>query len=372
MHLGLNAQLLSRQAGYRSAGIHGYILNLLQHLPQVIPSDWQMTAWVSKDTPYSFDGVELRAAGWRTDSPMRRIAWEQLRQPFLLGEYDLYHAMAFVAPLWLPVPMVVTVYDLSFLRFPQALSPARRLYLRAFTRLTCQRARRVLAISQSTATDVHELLGIPKEKIDVTLLGYDMETYYPYSNDEIAAFCLQQGLPERYALFVGTLEPRKNLLTLLRAYQQIPSSDRIPLVIGGGKGWQYDDMFAFVEQHQLGESVFFPGFIPTDELPLWYNGADVFVFPSVFEGFGLPVLEAMACGTPVLVSDTSSLPEVAGDAGMCLPAKDIDAWREALVIAFQDSAWREQATSQGLARSRQFTWTKTAEATLASYRQAMV
>ncbi|MFN8450879.1 MAG: glycosyltransferase family 1 protein [Anaerolineae bacterium] len=182
-------------------------------------------------------------------------------------------------------------------------------------------------------------------------------------------FAQQNNLPERFWLFVGTLEPRKNLTTLIDAYAALP--EKPLLVIGGGKGWDYEPIFAAVERHGLGDSVRFAGFIPADDLPIWYNCAEAFVYPSVFEGFGMPVLEAMACGTPVIVSDASSLPEVAGDAGLCVPPNDVQAWTAALRRAWDDAAWRDQARARGLAQAARYTWAETARQTVESYRRAM-
>jgi glycosyltransferase involved in cell wall biosynthesis len=288
-----------------------------------------------------------------------------------LGEFDLYHALAFVSPLVLRLPSVVTVYDLSFIHYPQVLSPSRRLYLRLFTALSCRRARRVIAISHSTALDLDVSLGISRDKIDVAAPGYDTSRFKPLPPEQVAAFRRQKGLPPRFWLFLGTLEPRKNLPTLLKAYAALPRGERLPLILGGGKGWQYDDIFAAIEQHDLSGDVSLPGFIPAEELPLWYNSAEVFIYPSVFEGFGLPVLEAMACGMPVIVSDVSSLPEVAGTAGMCLPPHDIDAWTDALHRALVDSDWREAARQQGFREAARYSWDNTARETLASYRRAL-
>jgi glycosyltransferase involved in cell wall biosynthesis len=370
MHIGLNAHLLSSQAGYRSAGIHGYIHHLLKHLPQAAPGDWRFTAMVGAANRAQYDGITMRRSRWDNESPNKRILWEQLAQPFQLDDFDLYHALAFVAPLWLSKPCVVTVYDLSFMRYPERLSPSRRLYLRLFTGLTCRRARRVIAISHSTGDDVATLLGVPREKIDVTPLGYDAEVFKPLPLEQIAQFRAQKSLPERFWLFVGTLEPRKNLVTLLRAYAALPRAERLPLVLGGGKGWKYDDIFATVEDQQLRDEVLFPGFIPTEELPLWYNSTEVFLFPSVFEGFGLPVLEAMACGRPVITSNVSSLPEVAGDAGLCLPPHEVEAWTAALSRAYHDAQWRRAVGERGLQAAQRFTWQETARLTVESYRQA--
>ncbi len=368
-HIGLNAHLLSGQAGYRSAGIHGYIYNTLAHLAAEAPADWQFTAMVGAANAAKFPNITMRRARYNTESPLQRIFWEQLMQPAQLGQFDLYHALAFVAPLWLNTPLVVTVYDLSFMHYPQVLTAARRLYLRLFTHLSCHRARRVIAISESTARDIAATLDILTDRIDVAAPGYDPQVYRPLPAADVAAFRQQKNLPERFWLYVGTLEPRKNLVTLLEAYARL--SQRLPLILGGGKGWQYDDIFATIERHQLGEDVSWIGYVPAAELPLWYNCAEVFVFPSVYEGFGLPVLEAMACGTPVMVSAASSLPEVVGTSGLALPAHDIDAWTTALELAQNDANWRGQASQQGYQEAQRYRWQATARQTLRSYTCAL-
>ncbi|HRF98389.1 MAG TPA: glycosyltransferase family 1 protein, partial [Aggregatilineales bacterium] len=211
------------------------------------------------------------------------ILWEQAIQPLRLSGGDLLHSMTFVSPLILPIKSVVTVYDLSFVHYPQVLSASRRLYLRMFTALSCRRAERVIAISHSTARDVATTFGISPEKIDVAACGYDSERFYPIDKKLVSDFKQQKGLPDRFWLFVGTLEPRKNLTTLLDAYALLPKSHRLPLLLGGGKGWLYDDIFARIEHHGLQNDVRLLGFLPADELPLWYNSAEAFLYPSVFE-----------------------------------------------------------------------------------------
>ncbi|MBZ0281092.1 MAG: glycosyltransferase family 4 protein [Anaerolineae bacterium] len=370
-HIGLNAHLLFGKAGYRSAGIHGYIYHTLANLAAEAPDDWRFTAMVGGKNELTFDGITMHRAGWDTESPLSRILWEQMVQPGQLGDFDLYHALAFVSPVLMTKPSVVTVYDLSFLHYPQVLSASRRLYLRLFTALSCQRANRVIAISHSTARDLSDSLGIPAEKIDVAVPGYDAATYKPLPREQIEAFRKRENLPDRFWLFLGTLEPRKNLPMLLEAYTALPKSERLPLILAGGKGWDYEVIFSSVERYNLVKEVQFPGYLPVDVLPLWYNSAEAFIYPSVFEGFGLPVLEAMACGTPVLVSDASSLPEVAGNAGMCLPPHDVQAWTAGLQRAYVDAEWRLQAHEQGLLEAMRFNWRQTAQATIASYRQAL-
>jgi glycosyltransferase involved in cell wall biosynthesis len=367
MHIGLNAHLLSGQTGYRTAGIHHYIDNLLKHLPTTAPDNWHFTAMVGANNHSQYSRMTMRRARWDTESPLRRILWEQFAQPWQLGEFDLYHALAFVAPVRLTRPCVATIYDLSFIHYPQRLSASRRLYLRLLTGLTCRRARRVIAISHSTAHDLTASLGISPDKIDVAAPGYDPTMFRPLPDVQIATFRRVKGLPQRFWLFIGTLEPRKNLVTLLQAYAQIPSTERLPLIIGGGKGWQYDEIFAAVELFELTNNVHFTGFIPAEELALWYNSAEVFVYPSVFEGFGLPILEAMACGTPVIVSDVSSLPEIVGSSGMCIPPHDTGAWTAALRTGFTDEEWRLRARQDGLLEAERYSWLSTAQETIASY-----
>jgi glycosyltransferase involved in cell wall biosynthesis len=370
-HIGLNAHLLSGRAGYRSAGIHGYIYHTLANLHAEAPEDWRFTVMVGAGNAMQFDGLTMRRAGFDTESPPRRILWEQAIQPWGLGEFDLYHALAFVSPLILRPPSVVTVYDLSFLHYPQVLSASRRLYLRLFTALSCRRARRVIAISHSTAQDLTASLGIPAEKIDVAAPGYDTGVYKPLPPEQVVAFKQKHDLPERFWLFLGTLEPRKNLTTLIEAYAALPKNERLPLILAGGKGWLYDEIFAAVDRYNLVNEVLFPGYIPVEELAFWYNSAEVFLYPSVFEGFGLPVLEAMACGTPVMIADASSLPEVAGEAGMRLPPHDVPSWTKALRRAYQDSDWRAEARRRGLIEAGRYRWSQTARATVESYQKAL-
>jgi glycosyltransferase involved in cell wall biosynthesis len=371
VHIGLNAHLLSSQAGYRAAGIHNVIHHLLTHLPQFAPQDWHFTVLVGAKNSATYPNITMKRAALDTESPSKRIIWEQVMQPFQLGAYNLYHAMAFVAPLLLMKPMVVTVYDLSFMRYPERLTASRRLYLRMFTELTCKRAKRITVISHSTKQDLVDLLDIPAAKIDVTHLGYDRELIRPLSPEVIAAFKQQKGLPERFWFYLGTIEPRKNLVTLIEAYARLPQNERLPLVLGGGKGWMTEAVYEAVERYGLSDMISFVGFVPTEEMALWYNSAEVFVYPSVFEGFGLPVLEAMACGTPVITSNVSSLPEVAQGAGLCLPPHDIAVWTETLQRVYHDSAWREEAAHKGLAKAQQFDWAHTAQATINSYRHAL-
>jgi glycosyltransferase involved in cell wall biosynthesis len=267
---------------------------------------------------------------------------------------------------------VITVHDLSFLRYPERFRPANRLYLSTMTRLSCRRARRVIAVSQATADEIVRLLGVSAAHIDVIPHGVEHDRFQPVPAAELHGFRHEKDLPERFILYLGTLEPRKNILTLLEAYGRTQAfREAVPLVIAGGKGWYYEEIFERVEQLGLTDAVRFPGFVPDAEIPLWYNAATVFVYPSIYEGFGLPLLEAMACGTPVIGSTASSIPEVVQGAGLLVAPDDVDQLSDSLDRVVQDRNLRADLSERGRARSASFTWQATAVATAASYRRAL-
>jgi glycosyltransferase involved in cell wall biosynthesis len=372
MHIGLNAHLLSLTETYRGAGINCYIRNLLTYLPRV-DRDNRYTAFLG-DGRFTSAGLALKLSRLPTSRPVIRILWEQAVQPFALKKerVDLLHALAFVVPLLSPCPSVVTIYDLGFLLYPEGFKRAKRFYLSLFTRLSARRARRIIAISESTKRDVVRLLGVSPDKVDVVYCGVD-EAFRPLAEDQVAGFRAKRGLPERFILFVGTIEPRKNITMLIEAFANLPTCQlaNLKLVIGGAKGWFYQDVFARVEELGLEEEVIFPGYIPVSELPLWYNAAELFVYPSLYEGFGLPPLEAMACGTPVIVANTSSLPEVVGEAGLTVNPLDVEGLTGAMRQALDDEDLRRGMRERGLLRARGFSWAKTARETVEVYRRAM-
>lgn len=375
-HVGINGQLLSGSQTYRSAGVSGYIRQLLMHLPAAAP-DLHLTAFVpaiSQDT--SFD-LELRqSAHWDTQHPLRRILWEQLALPLVAQRtrLDLLHGSVNVNPAISPCPSVVTVHDLSFMRFPQAFPALQRLYLRTQVRRSARGARRVIAVSEATRRDVTALFGVPAERIDVVYNGVD-PSFCPAPQDQVAAFRRRQGLPERYLLHVGTLEPRKNLVRLIQAFhaarRQSQDLQTVKLILVGGKGWSYDEIFREVERLTLADAVSFAGYVPDEMLPWWYRAASVFVYPSLLEGFGLPVLEAMACGVPVVTSRVSSLPEVAGDAALLVDPASVAELADALVRLLTNEALAVDLRQRGLARSATFSWQRTAQETAAVYRRAL-
>ncbi len=370
IHVGVNAHLLSVAANYRSAGISWYIQNLIRHLPGADPG-FRYTVFLGERGYGGTAGLELAFSRLPTHRPAVRFVWEQAVQPWVVQQMgvDLLHSPALVGPMLGGRPFVVTVHDLSYRHYPEAFRAANRGYLTLFGQHSVRRARRVIAVSQSTKDDLVKHYGLPAAKVDVVYHGVD-QAFRPLPPADVAAFRARQGLPQRFLLFVGTLEPRKNVVRLVEAYARLPQTSP-PLVLVGGKGWLYEEVFRLVNALGLASRVHFAGYVPAEDLPYWYNAAEVFVYPSLYEGFGLPPLEAMACGLPVISSTASSLPEVVGDAGLLVDPLDVDGLGAAIGRLLPDTELKERMRAAGLERVQRFTWEQTARQTVDCYRLAL-
>jgi glycosyltransferase involved in cell wall biosynthesis len=376
MHIAINAQLISGDATYRGAGVHNYSRHLLQALGDLFRrgmTDYRFTAFVhtpALDAP----GVTLQVGPALLERPPARIAWEQTLLPWAAGMVgaDVIHGLVNVLPLTTNTPGVVTVHDLSFVRLPEMFPPLKRLYLTALCRASVARAAHVIAVSNQTAHDLARFFQVPAARLHVIPNGVDAR-FHP-APDRAAALRRDQGLPERYWLYLGTLEPRKNLTLLLEAFAQwrrrAQDGAEVHLVLAGARGWGYDAIFARAVELGLSDRVHFPGFIAADALPDWYRAAEAFVYPSRYEGFGLPVLEAMACGTPVLCSAAPGVREVAGTAAILLPPDDAAAWAAGMALVAGQPALRAALQRAGVARAREFGWEAAAIQTLEVYAQA--
>ncbi len=374
--IGLDALLLSLDANYRSAGVSNYTAQLLHHLPQAA-SDIEWTAFAGDGRFAPQAGVRVRQPAWPTRTALARIAWEQSALAVASHRLDLLHGAVYAAPLLAACPTVITVHDLTFVQQAEALKRFNRIYLRLITRWSAQRARRIVTVSEFTRRQLLDWLSLPPERVVAIANGVGAE-FCPAPPASVAAFRLQHGLPERFILFVGTLEPRKNVLRLLQAFERSRRGGHLPadvcLVIAGSKGWYYEQVFAEAARlmaADAGVRILLPGFVPAAELPWWYRAASVFVYPSFYEGFGLPVLEAMASGTAVITSNTSSLPEVAGDAAILVDPTDVAALAEALALVINDDALRARLGEAGVRQAARFSWQRCAEETVAVYREAL-
>lgn len=292
--------------------------------------------------------------------PLRR-AWTHVRFAAALwrDRPDVTFVPAHTLPLAFPGRAVVTVHDLGFKYFPQAHPAKDRLYLDWTTRYSAARATVVLADSQATADDLTKFYGTLPGKIRVVYPGVDA---LPIG--DVAAVRRKYNLPERYFLFVGTLQPRKNIARLVQAYarwQAAHPADSAALVLAGGKGWLYDEAWTTGV-----ERVHLPGYVDEADKGALYAGALALVFPSLYEGFGFPVLEAMHCAAPVIASSTSSLPELAGDAALLVDPLDVDAIAAAMGRVTEDAALRQMLRERGAAQVKKFTWDSAAAQALAA------
>lgn len=306
--------------------------------------------------------------------PSMRLLWEQISLPGLAKRYqlDLLHSLHYTMPLNYPGRIVVTFHDMTFFLFPHHHTLLKRYIFRFFIRTSSHRAAALIADSESTRQDAIRLVGVPPGKIFTAQLGVTPE-FRPIQDSTILQQARQKyHLPERFLLYVGMIEPRKNLLTLLQAYATI--ADQMPdyrLVVVGPKGWMVENILQQTGRLNISDKVHFTGYVEQVDLPLIYNMADVFIYPSVYEGFGLPVLEAMACGTPVITSNVSSMPEIVGDAGVLLTPNDSQALARSLLELINGPVIRQELSKKGLERAAAFTWDRTAEKTVAVYRHVL-
>lgn len=375
LRIGLNAHLLSQQAGYRQAGVSRYIAELVRHLTAE-PGPHAYTLFTP---PHGAGDLApppaLRVAASRlpTQQPTVRIAWEQVVGPVAAARrwLDVFHSPVNVAPLALPCRSVITIHDLAFLAYPERFRAGRRRYLALLTRLSARRAARVIAVSQFTADEVVRRLGVAPDRVVVVPNGVG-EEYQPEPDArQLDEFRRSNDVSDQYVLFLGTIEPRKNVPGLIEAFGQVAAEfPAVDLVIAGGRGWMSDEVFALPDQLGLSRRVRFTGYVPAADLPRWYQAATVAVYPSLYEGFGFPPLESMACGTPVITSDRAAMPEVVGDAGVLVDPTDVAALAAALRALLRDPGRCAHLSAAGRARAATFTWARAARATRAVYEAA--
>jgi glycosyltransferase involved in cell wall biosynthesis len=365
MRIGIDATALPPQA----VGAANYIINLIQTLLRIDATN-EYVIFSKLAHASLFDSTRAEIVQAVLPSPVLRIAWEQTALPFLARQrrLDLLHSPHYTMPLAKTCRVIVTIHDLTFFLDPQMHLPYKRIFFRTMIPLSARRADALITISESTRQDLLRFLPLDARRVTAIPLG--VAARFSPLDDAAATDKIRNKyrLPARFILAVGVLEPRKNLPTLVRAFralveQGLPHS----LVLVGHKGWMFDELFRTIANLDLAQRVIFTGYVPEEELPLVYNAADLFVYPSLYEGFGLPILEAMACGVPVITSNLSSMPEVAGDAGILVDPNDVNALADAMTRVLTDRVLRATLAAKGLARARSFSWERMAQETLAVY-----
>lgn len=369
MKIGIDARLVH----YQRAGIGQYTLRLTQAMAAVDSTHEYITLQSRKDTaPLVRSACVRRHALWTP--PHHRF--EQWALPLELRRVhvDVLHFPDFIPPFRRSCPAVITVHDLAFLRFPGLLTPESERYYGQIERAV-RSADGIIAVSESTKRDLVALAGANADRVTVVHEAAG-PAFRPCPPRAVAEAKSRYGIIGDYILFVGTIEPRKNIPFLLQAYARMrqgwPKGIDVPcLVLAGKKGWLYESIFSVREELALGDSVVCTGGIAVEDLPALYTGALCFVLPSLYEGFGLPVLEAMSCGTPVITSNTSSLPEVAGDAALLVDPQDLIGLAAAMHRVCQDDVLRRELSTRGVIQAARFSWERAARETLAVYRQAL-
>jgi glycosyltransferase involved in cell wall biosynthesis len=295
-----------------------------------------------------------------------RLAWEQMRLPRALAALgiDVLHSTHHTLPLArVGCRRVVTIHDVTFFRIPARYPPARRLYMQTLTRLSARVADAIIAPSNAARDDIVRTLGVPAARVE-TVYEAAADRFGPVANDVASQIARRRGLDGRFVLSVGSLEPGKNRARLIRAMAMLRDAGmEHHLVVVGQKAWKYDEELALVDTLRMGDRVHYLGYVSDVDLPALYSAADAFAFPSLHEGFGLPVIEAMACGVPVLTSNISATAEVAGDAGLLVDPLSVEAIRDGLQQLVQDSELRRKLSARGLARAAEFSWRRAADET---------
>lgn len=343
-------------AHQRKTGIGVYTQNLVAALKKV-----------DKENQYLYYGEESP----RDFSTVPRILRENtyLTARSFLDGLDVFHVPGYGVPLCSRGTLVATVHDVIGMIFPENLPPGARLYWGTWLPWVVSRADRIVADSQCTKRDLMRLMGVAEEKIRVIHLA--AEPAFRPITDALALAQVRKrfNLTKPFVLYVGTVEPRKNLERVMEAWAAVKRRTKLPhqLVVAGRLDWAYEKVSDLVRRLEIKRDVVFTGYVRDEELPLLYNACDLFVFPSLYEGFGMPVLEAMACGVPVLTSNTSSIPEVAGDAAILVDPTDTEQMTRGIQQGLEDDALRERLRRAGPARAAQFSWEKTARETLEVY-----
>ncbi len=368
MRIGIDAHAL----GTGLAGNETYIKNLVPALAE-IDRQTQYVVFVTK-------GEET----WQEQFPNVRIhrIWPHTRAvripvslplAALRTGIDLLHVQ-YTAPPVSVVPVVTTIHDISFEHLPQFYTPRQRWFFKLAIGYTARHAARILTDSEYSRRDIIQTYDLPEDRVVVTPLGVSSNFRPIREGERIEAVKRKYGITRDYLLSVGSLQPRKNLVRLISAYVELRSreDDFAPqLVIVGKRAWLYQDIFRAARASGYLSDILFTDFVPDDDLAVLYSGATVFIYPSVFEGFGLPVLEAMACGTPVITSNSSSLPEVAGDAAILVDPYDELALAKAILRLTSDARLRERLSLQGLRQVQNFSWQKTAALTHHVYEEVV-
>ena len=365
----------AHSVGAKLGGNESYAANLIEALAQ-IDSVNDYTLYVT--TTEAFQRYHKRWPNFtvrstRPHTPLIRIPLT-LSAELRKHPVDLLHVQ-FTAPPFCPCPVVLSVHDLSFEHLPHTFNRRSRTQLRLTVRHSARRAARILTLSEHTRQDIVQTYGVDQSRVHAIPIAAPTHFGPVSDTKELQRVRHTYGIDSDYILSVGSIQPRKNLTRLVQAYASLRNKyqrDKLPKLVMVGKcAWLYDETLRALHDTRLNDSVILTGYVPESDLPALYSGALCFVYPSYFEGFGLPPLEALQCGTPVVIGNRTSLPEVVGDAGLLVDPFDVDALAGAVERLINNSALREELRVKGFARATLFDWKATAQRTLDVYKQVV-
>lgn len=353
-------------------GAGTYMIQLVRALV-ALPTEHQFVLFSQQRGKKAVGDLPSDRAAWVITpdrDPAARLIWEQLRLPNLVRSsgIQLLHSLHYTRPFLLPCHSIVTFHDMTFFLFPEMHTRSKRLFFPRAIRFSAKHSDSIIAVSDSTRRDAIRILNLPPERIVAVPNGID-QVFRPVADRQSLQECKRKyGLPDEFILYLGLIEPRKNVPLLLDAYAHLSRQKSIPpLVLAGRRGWMVDEVFRLIDELQLKDKILLPGYIDSDDLPLIYNLASIFVYPSTYEGFGFPPLEAMACGTPVITTAVSAMLDYVGEAGLLVPPQDEQALTSALDRLLSDPVLRERLTKEGPAHAAPFTWERTARETMNIY-----
>lgn len=361
-------------AARQRAGIARYTRSLIHALAECDQTN-QYALYIPADARYLDDARAFPNNFRLAPAPLTErhmvALWQRARFPLpvelFVGRADVFYSPDFVLPPTRAPRKILTVHDLSYKRLPETAVPNLKWYLEDAVPRSVRRADLILADSDATRRDLVELFGVPSDHVQTLYSGCDPAFKRVTDANELERVRRTYKLYKPFILHVGTVEPRKNLVRLIEAYSRLPGRREVELVIAGGRGWMYDEIYDAPQTFGVTASVHFIGFAPDADLPALYSLAELLAYPSLYEGFGLPVLEAMACGTAVVTSNNSSLPEVAGDAALLVDARDVEALTWAISRLLDDHHWRGIMQRKGLVQAKKFSWEKSAQGLRAAF-----
>lgn len=364
MKIALNGLQLSKS----NTGVQYYTERLFEELAKVNNPVLEFHLLKPSDPFFKPEGNihEINISG-----RLERIFFEQFILPRYIGRhsYNLFHSTSYISPYFLNLPTILTVHDLLVYDYPALCQSESVVYFRLFLRHSIKKATHIITVSQKVKDDIIRIFNVCPDKINVTHLGINPIFKRVTEGAVLAQIRKKYVIPEKYILFVGNLEPKKNLERLISAFSQLKSAKKIrhKLVIVGKKGWKYDRTLKLIDKLKINEEIILTGYVIEKDLPAIYSMADVFAFPSIYEGFGIPPLEAMACGVPVIVSNTGALPETTG--GSCLQVNpyNVDEIAQGINQLITNDNLRQIVVQQGYNWVNKFSWEKTAKKTMEVY-----